>query len=46
MIEPILPAVAPAATNTVVKLELPVRVEETAAYDRAANDIFHALRGT
>src|SRR6478736_2413426 len=43
-IQPILPAMSPATAAAIVKLQLPVGVEQPATYDRAANEILHALR--
>ena len=42
-IQAILPTVTSAAANAVVKLELAVRVEDSAADNRAANGELHAL---
>jgi hypothetical protein len=35
-----------ATTDAIVKVEFAFRVEDSAANDRAANEILHALRGS
>jgi hypothetical protein len=42
-IQAILPAMALATTDAIIKLELAVGVKEAAAYNRAANEILHSL---